>query len=739
MRGGPMSHPDENSNTNPVTSQSGKAPEPQTPDAPGQQQAKNSSSSQPDTPDRRTAGRSVGMRSRLLPLVLTALMVLSAILTDPAAAGASRGSEPTAGRPPLNRALARLVLSPAQASIRSGASQAYTATGYDAAGHELGDATTQTSFSINQDGSCTGPSCMATKGGRHTITGTVHLGNRVISDTATLQVVPPGPVEPPHPTVEPIRRPVAPPHSPVQSPRGRGESSGRPVAPSQGPAESPRHPVRRSLPLARLVMSPARVFMPYGGKVTYHAEGYDAAGHPLGDVTAQTSLSIRFSAAKTSRPIRPDGSCTEATCTATKLGRHTVTGTVDLGNETISGTAAVQVVPRHRRMGRPQPLARLELSPSTATIQAGEHRDYTAEGYDAAGHDLGDYTAYTSFSIDPPGACTGTTCTATRTGDYTVTGTVTGTKFTGTAILHVGAGPLATLELQPGEATIGVGATQAYIARGFDADHHRLGDYTTRTRFSIKEPNGSCTQASCGATQPGDYTVTGTVTGTTVTGTATLHVVAGPLATLELQPGEATIGVGATQAYIARGFDADHHRLGDYTTRTRFSIKEPNGSCTQDSCGATQPGDYTVTGTVTGTKVTGTAILHVVAGPLATLELQPGEATIGVGATQAYIARGFDADHHRLGDYTTRTRFSIKEPNGSCTQDSCGATQPGDYTVTGTVTGTKVTGTAILHVVAGPLATLELQPGEATIGVGATQAYIARGFDADHHRLGDYT
>src|SRR6266545_1453380 len=318
MRGGPMSHPDENSNTNPVTSQSGKAPEPQTPDAPGQQQAKNSSSSQPDTPDRRTAGRSVGMRSRLLPLVLTALMVLSAILTDPAAAGASRGSEPTAGRPPLNRALARLVLSPAQASIRSGASQAYTATGYDAAGHELGDATTQTSFSINQD-----------------------------------------------------------------------------------------------------------------------------------------------------------GSCTEATCTATKLGRHTVTGTVDLGNETISGTAAVQVVPRHRRMGRPQPLARLELSPSTATIQAGEHRDYTAEGYDAAGHDLGDYTAYTSFSIDLPGACTGTTCTATRTGDYTVTGTVTGTKVTGTAILHVGAGPLATLELQPGEATIGVGATQAYIARGFDADHHR--------------------------------------------------------------------------------------------------------------------------------------------------------------------------------------------------------------------------------------------------------------------------
>src|SRR6266508_2127263 len=250
------------------------------------------------------------------------------------------------------------------------------------------------------------------------------------------------------------------------------------------------------------------------------------------------------------------GSCTEATCTATKLGRHTVTGTVDLGNETISGTAAVQVVPRHRRMGRPQPLARLELSPSTATIQAGEHRDYTAEGYDAAGHDLGDYTAYTGFSIDLPGACTGTTCTATRTGDYTVTGTVTGTKVTGTAILHVGAGPLAKLRPGPSEATIQAGGRVTYHADGADAYGNPLGDYTTRTRFSIKEPNGSCTETTCTATRTGDYTVTGTVTGTKVTGTAILHVGAGPLAKLRLGPSEATIQAGGRVTYHADGADA---------------------------------------------------------------------------------------------------------------------------------------------------------------------------------------
>jgi hypothetical protein len=192
-----MSHRDENPNTDLETSQSGRASELQTPDAPVQQQANNPSLTQPGTLRRQTAGHGVGMRPRLLPLALMVIVAFSAVLTGPLAAspaaGAPGGSKPSAGRPPPNRALARLVLSPAQASIRTGASQAYTATGYDAAGHLLGDLTAQTILSIRPDGSCTGARCTATRAGWHTITGTVALGHRVISNTATLHVVPPDP------------------------------------------------------------------------------------------------------------------------------------------------------------------------------------------------------------------------------------------------------------------------------------------------------------------------------------------------------------------------------------------------------------------------------------------------------------------------------------------------------------------------------------------------------------------
>src|SRR6266508_2295682 len=247
------------------------------------------------------------------------------------------------------------------------------------------------------------------------------------------------------------------------------------------------------------------------------------------------------------------------------------------------------------------PLAKLRLGPSEATIKAGGQVTYHADGADAYGNPLGELTAKTGFSFDVRRACTESTCTATRTGDYTVTGTVTGTKVTGTAILHVGAGPLAKLRLGPSEATIQAGGQVTYHADGADAYGNPLGELTAKTGFSIDLP-GACTGTTCTATRTGDYTVTGTVTGTKVTGTAILHVGAGPLAKLRLGPSEATIQAGGQVTYHADGADAYGNPLGELTAKTGFSIDLP-GACTGTTCTATRTGDYTVTGTVTGTKV----------------------------------------------------------------------------------------------------------------------------------------
>ncbi len=65
-----------------------------------------------------------------------------------------------------------------------------------------------------------------------------------------------------------------------------------------------------------LVLSPATATIAAGGSQAYTAEGFDAANNSLGDVTATTTFTIT-----------PNGSCTAASCTATTVGAHTVTGT----------------------------------------------------------------------------------------------------------------------------------------------------------------------------------------------------------------------------------------------------------------------------------------------------------------------------------------------------------------------------------------------------------------------------
>ena len=77
-----------------------------------------------------------------------------------------------------------LVLAPATPTINQGASQAFTATGYDVENDNLGDVTSATTFTIAGGGSCTGASCTSTVVGNHTVTGT----DGTATGTATLHV-----------------------------------------------------------------------------------------------------------------------------------------------------------------------------------------------------------------------------------------------------------------------------------------------------------------------------------------------------------------------------------------------------------------------------------------------------------------------------------------------------------------------------------------------------------------------
>lgn len=191
------------------------------------------------------------------------------------------------------------------------------------------------------------------------------------------------------------------------------------------------------------------------------------------------------------------------------------------------------------------------------------------------------------------------------------------------------------------------------------------------------------------------------------------------VAYLALNPLYRTINTTANpdghQVYSAEAFDSQDNYLGDVTAWANFSIGG-DGTCAANSCGSTTPDTYTVNA-VYGNG-SGTASLTVVVltpGQITSLSLAPSTSTILPGGSQAYAAEGYGANPHDLGDVTSLTAFSIDPTSGSCAANACGASDLGDYTVTGTGTAAAfapdVTATASLTVAEAPIKPPDPLPG----------------------------
>jgi Bacterial Ig domain len=684
------------------------------PDRPAKDRSRGSSHDQPVTGYRRAVARDIGVRSGLVLLAFAILTVLGGTLVGRASASSHDAAAPQArlapstttglpervveptqttqpsrthDQPSQTSAQTGIYLliepvKPAKAVIAAGEHQGYTAKLRVRVGPDQWsyDVTRWTRFAMDPDGSCEKSRSKAS------CSATIAGPHRVIG------FLPPG--------VLPLVK--------LQL-SGTAEVL---VVPGE---------------LVGIQLQPGEAEIKAGESQRYIVKGIDRYGNPHdGDLTSQTEFSIS-----------PSGSCrkdaTTATCTSTSADVHTVT--VRVTATQLTGTAILHVTPGE--------LAKLELTPTPATIVAGTPQRYHADGFDSYGNPLGDHTAQTEFSISPSGSCTKVgaeaSCTATKVGDYTVTGTVDlgSRQVTGQAALHVGPGGLDTLTLDPNPARIVAGSQQRYHAEGLDRYGNPLGDHTAQTEFSIS-PSGSCTkigtEASCTVTKAGDYTVTGTVDlgSRQVTGQAALHVDPGELARLELRPGRARTQAGAHLAYQAWGFDAHNNPLGERTAQTVLSVAPPE-SCTIAGAlvSCTIARSYKVTGTLNGIR--DTATLKVMPAELAGIQLQPDNAEIQAGAPQRYTVSGVDRHGNvRVGDLTARTDLSIS-PSGLCTKDAatatCTATKAGDYTVTGTLNTTSFRDTAKLVVVPGELAGIRLEPDRAEIQAGASQRYTVRGVD----------
>lgn len=252
--------------------------------------------------------------------------------------------------------------------------------------------------------------------------------------------------------------------------------------------------------------------------VTGTAPGF--IGTPT-DATAGTAYDFAFTASGVPTPAFSYTGTPPAGISLSQAGE--LSGTANhAGTYHFTVTATNGVAPDASRAitltVNPGTLARLVLSPASATITAGAGQTYTTEGYDGAGNDLGPQTP--TLTITPDGSCTATTCTATQPGEHTVTATASGAS--GTASLTVTAAACTTTITGPyhGPLRVGTGVTCINRAQLYGPVTLAAGSTVRMTDSTLHGPLTATAAAGlriCGSQLDGPISVAD-ATGTVVIG-----------------------------------------------------------------------------------------------------------------------------------------------------------------------------------------------------------------------------
>jgi len=203
-------------------------------------------------------------------------------------------------------------------------------------------------------------------------------------------------------------------------------------------------------------------------------------------------------------------------------------------------------------------------------------------------------------------------------------------------------GAAASIEVTP-NVTLAIGGTQQFAAIGRDAE----GVVTTIVPVWSASAGGTIngTGLFTAGNTTGVFTNNVTATANGLSGSATVTVVAGALATITVTPNPDTTLINATQQFVAVGRDAGNNIVPITPTWTVI-----NGGGAINSTGLFTAGTVanTFTNTVRATNgaISGTATVVVAAGPLATIVVSPNPDTLDVLATQLFTAVGRDAGNN---------------------------------------------------------------------------------------------
>ena len=293
-------------------------------------------------------------------------------------------------------------------------------------------------------------------------------------------------------------------------------------------------------------------------------------------------------------------------------------------------------------------------------------------------------------------------------------------------------GTLSTLVVSPNPQSLAIGASQQFSAVGADFSGANVPIAPT---WSVVSGGGTISASGVftAGTTSGTFPSTVMATSGSLSGTATVVVTVGPLASITVTPTPTTLPVGGTQQYVAVGKDAGGNIVAFTPT---WSIVAGGGAVNATGMFTAGGALGTFTNTVQASSggLSGNATVIVTAGPLATIVVSPNPATVNVGLTQQFTVVGTDAS----GNVVPVTPvWSVVNGGGIIDANtglfSAGAVA-GTYASTIKATSGSVSAFATVIVTAlntPVLTTITVAPNPVSLTPGATQQFTATGKDAN--------
>ena len=427
-----------------------------------------------------------------------------------------------------------------------------------------------------------------------------------------------------------------------------GKSVGGPVvitATSEGKSGTSSLTVTPA-PVASVDVTPTPASVIVGTTLQLTATPKDAAGNALTGRTVTWGTS----------------NATLATVDANGLVTGNAAGgpvTITATSEGKSGSSAVTV--------NAVPVATVDVSPATGTIEVGATIQLTASPKDANGNPLtGRIVTWTTSdatlaTVDANGLVTG------KAAGGPVTMTATSEGKTGTAAITVIPVPVASVDVTPATATIAVNATVQLTATPKDANGNPLTGRavtwaTADASIATVDANGLVTGKAVG----GPVTITATSEGKSGTSAITVSATVIPVASVSVTPAAPSIPIGGNVQLTATPKDANGNPLSGRTITWQSGA---SGTATVDGSGLVHgvaAGSATITATSEGKS--GSATVSVTPPPVAAVAVTPSSATIPANGTIQLTATPKDANGNALSGRTVTwasSAPSIAAVNGS--------------------------------------------------------------------------